>query len=57
MFLFYRMGGKTKNYPLFLKRKCLLVKRLHTIHPTTINILHFTKRQVPKTMINAESYK
>ncbi|VVC44482.1 Dynein heavy chain, domain-2,Dynein heavy chain domain,Dynein heavy chain, P-loop containing D4 domain,P- [Cinara cedri] len=51
------LGGKTKHYPLFLKRKALLAKRLHTTHPTTINILYFTKRQVPKTMINVESYK
>jgi len=57
MFDSCRLGGKTKNYPLFLKRKKLLIKRLHTTHPTTINILYFTKRQVPRTMINAELYK
>lgn len=54
---FFSLGGKTKNYPLFLKRKKLLVKRLHMIHPTIINIQNFTKHQVPKKMINVESYK
>jgi hypothetical protein len=57
MFYFYRLGGKTKNYPSFLKKKKLLIKRLHTTHPTTISILYLSKRQVPKTMINAELYK
>jgi len=57
LLFFCSVGGKTKNYSLFLKRKNLLRKRLHSTHPTTINILYFTKRQVPKTMINAESYK
>lgn len=57
MFNSCRLGGKTTNYPLFLKRKKLLIKRLHTTHPTAINILYFTKRQVPRTMINAELYK
>lgn len=56
-YFIFSLGGKTKNYSLFLKRKKLLTKRLHTTHPTTINILYFTKRNVPKTMINAKSYK
>lgn len=51
------MGGKTESYPLFLKIKKVLAKRLYLNHPTLIKIQILKKQRVSPTMIDVDSYR
>lgn len=56
MFHFSSLGGKTENYQLFIKKRQILLKHLHRLHPSTINIQYFTKSHL-SAVINENIYK